>query len=228
MFKSDMMLQTGFRLVAILELLYEKNLSKTEIQNALFEKYKIKTSKETLKLDINTLLSAGFDIKKGNRGNSFRFALNKNFTMLKFDKNDVLKLSLIKDFALETLDFQTVNEIRKFYKKLAPFFREEQKNQILNFGFYNIINDNILNAAIEFNKNKNTCNIIYNSRSGGKKEAKAIIKNIIQRNKKVYIECIFEDRNDNVTLRLDNISNIKKSSTEIQNKKTFQKILNTL
>ena len=71
------MLHTGFRLIAILELLYEKNLSKTEIQNAIFEKYKIQISKETLKLDLNTLKEAGFEIKKGNRGNSFKFSLNK-------------------------------------------------------------------------------------------------------------------------------------------------------
>lgn len=217
------MLHTGFRLIAILELLYEKNLSKTEIQNAIFEKYKIQISKETLKLDLNTLKEAGFEIKKGNRGNSFKFSLNKNFAMLKFDRADALKLSLIKDFVLETADFQTVYNIRKFYKKISLFFNEDTKAQLLNFGFYNTIADNIIDAVIEFNKSENTCNITYNSRSGGKKETKAIIKNIIQRNKKVYVDCIFEDREDNVTLRLDNICNITKSTTEIPNKNIFQK-----
>lgn len=212
------MLQTGYRQIAILSLLYEQNLSKTEIIENLYLKYGITLSKETFKLDINTLAEAGFKIKRGHKGNDYKISLDKNFAMLKFSDADIFFFSLVKEYILEIGNFENIYRLKKFYKILSLFFREDARFLILNFKFLNFVDDEILDMLINFKKNQETCAIIYKSAEGQNKEKAGIIKDIIVRNGKIYVDCIFEDTKYIKTLRVDNIVKIEKSKAEILNR----------
>lgn len=212
------MLQTGYRQIAILSLLYEQNLSKTEIIENLYLKYGITLSKETFKLDINTLAEAGFKIKRGHKGNDYKISLDKNFAMLKFSDADIFFFSLVKEYILEIGNFENIYRLKKFYKILSLFFREDARFLILNFKFLNFVDDEILDMLINFKKNQETCTIIYKSAEGQNKEKAGIIKDIIVRNGKIYVDCIFEDTKYIKTLRVDNIVKIEKSKAEILNR----------
>lgn len=216
--KNITMLQTGYRQLAILSLLYEKNLSKAEIIENLYSKYGINLSKETFKLDINTLIEAGFKIKRGHKGNNYKISLDKNFTLLKFSEFDISFFSLIKEYLLEAGDFNDIYQLKKFYKKLLPFFQVDKQSLIMDFNFLNSVEDKILDALISFKKSQETCNLTYKSKDGQNKEKRGIIKDILVRNGKIYADCIFEDVNNNQTLRTDNITKAEKSETEMPNR----------
>lgn len=217
--KKDAMLQTGFRLIGILEALYEEDRAKSEIKDRLWQKYGIGNfSDETLKLDINSLIKAGFKIKRGTRKNGYKIHLDKNFVMMKLSHEDVCLLNAIKETVFEFGDYKKVLKLKSFYKKLSDFVCDEYRFELSDFKFFNSVNDKIIEALNDAIENNSFCVVIYNSSVGGNKEAEIFPEKIFMRNDKLYLSCYLKSGKTKIVFRTDNIKSVamteKRKETE--------------
>ncbi len=208
--ENRVILKTALRLVGIAEALFEKDQTKAEIKKWLFEKYNLAPSDETLKLDVNTLIKLGFEVKRGNKCNDFKLHLNKNFTMLKFSHKNAFILSALKNLALDIVNFSEVLKLKKFYEKILPFINEEHKTEISDFKHFSEINNQILKTVQEICEKRHICSLVYNSPARGKVEIVVRIEKIFVLNDKFYLQCIEEERGFETTLRLDCVLDVKK------------------
>ena len=207
--KNDRMLLTGFRLLAILKLLYEKDLQKKEIIDCLKKEFNISVSDETLKLDLNTLIKAGYKIKRGHKGNNYKLKLDKNFIMLRFTDSQSAFFSLLKDFALENLEYSEIYALKSFYNKLKNYFNENDFSKINNFGFFDIVQE--------------TCDIIYSSPQKGVVKLVTRLKKLNIKNNKLYVRCSNNYEDGEMLLRADNIKQVSKSEEKYRELKTDTK-----
>lgn len=223
--KSDY-LQTGFRLIKILEALYKNDLSKNEIKKYLQLECGFELSDETLKLDINTLIKAGFKIKRGTKSNSFKIHLDKNFTMLQLTEDDAYILKTAKDFVLDNLCADEIFKLKSFYQKLAPFIKEDYQALVFDFRFFDMVNEKIFEMLKKAVCDEEICSILYNSPEWGKKEYKILPKNISVVNGKLYLTSYEEYKTEQTTFRFDNILSVKKLENEnITNFTRYKKYL---
>ena len=221
--KNDRMLLTGFRLLAILKLLYEKDLQKKEIIDCLKKEFNISVSDETLKLDLNTLKKAGYKIKRGHKGNNYKLKLDKNFIMLKFTDSQSAFFSLLKDFALENLEYSEIYALNSFYNRLKNYFNENDFSKINNFGFFDVVNEKLIITINHFIQSQETCDIIYSSPQKGVVKLVTRLKKLDIKNNKLYVRCSNNYEDGEMLLRADNIKQVSKSEEKYRELKTDTK-----
>ena len=218
--KSGILL-TGLRLLYILELLIQKNASKDEVLNFVVEKAKIKNySKETLKLDINSLIKAGFKIKRKGARENFKYELEQTPKLLKFNKEELETLNFIKNAILEVLDYKEILEVKNFIYSNKEFF--ENNGHIFDFMGFNKVNSKIIEKAVYLIKTKTPSRIIYSSPKDGRKEFTGFLGEITIRGEKLYLSLYDDLIQKKLSLRLDNIKNIEETnfiSKKFKNKK---------
>ena len=80
---------TGFRLFILLQLLMQENKTKAEIFDYFEKNYPtLNMSPDILRLDINTLKMAGFEIITGDRSEKYRHSLKWNPLKIHLTKNE--------------------------------------------------------------------------------------------------------------------------------------------
>ena len=85
----------------------QKNYSKGEICELINAKYpNLNTSPDIIRLDINTLKSAGFDIEIGHKGNHYKYVLNWNPLNIKFTKSEIDIINQTKKSSQNKMVFQ--------------------------------------------------------------------------------------------------------------------------
>ncbi len=205
-------LVTGLRLLAILQILQKGEVAKNEIADFITKEFCIKEfSKETLKLDINTLIASGFEIKRKGSGEGFRYLLNKKILFRKFNKEETEILGLIKEAALELSDYKQILFVKSFFEDIRECFPCDFSSEILDFGFYNRVNPIIVKKIETLIKDKKCCKIIYDSPSKGKREIGGIPDKIVKRNGKLYLNCYAKKYDGKITLRVDNIMSVEET-----------------
>ncbi len=213
---------TGFRLIAVLISLFEKDLSKNEIIELLNKKYGFKNlSKETIKLDINTLIKAGFNITRGKRTNNYKYSLDKSFIKLKPDKNELLLLNSIKNTAFEFCGYDEILNLKSFFEKIP--FENAETSDLYNFKIFNSVNKEIVKELESAVKNNKTVSIIYNSPDKGETEMEFTPDKITFRNDKLYLEGISNIHDNYASLRADNIRKIIEIKDKTKEIKTSDK-----
>lgn len=212
-------LMTGYRLLCILAVLYENDASKKDLMEFFSKKYKIKDiSNETLKLDINTLIKAGFNLTRGNKTNNYKIHLEKDFVMQKLTNEDFLMLNVVKDSALDFLNYRQILNVRAFYKRISNYIYDDFNHNLYDFKFFNFINAKILKEIEKSIENKSFCVFIYDSPTKGKIEIDVYPEQIICRNNKIYISCYSKNFSGRVTFRADKIKAVKASKLKVKKK----------
>ena len=213
---------TGFRLIALLKLLFEKDLSKSELLELLNKKYNLSPSKETIKLDINTLINCGFEIKRGTKTNNYKYSLNKNFISLKLDKKEINFLNSIKNTVTELYNFEDILNLKSLFLKL-PFENGEETFELINFKIFNFVNGDIINKLKNaVNKDKSVV-ILYNSPEKGEIEIEIDLDKITYKKEKLYVEGYSNIHNNYASFRTDKIIKILKFKDGNKKFKKFSK-----
>lgn len=205
---------TGFRVLLILNMLLSEELSKNEI----LEKLKINPdyalnniTKETIRLDINTLKMAGFDIKNTGKSNNYRYKINWSPIKIKLSKKEMRVLLNTKKAVIGLAKFGYVLRLYKFLEKICKFLLDEKQiNELLNFESITNIDFQVLNELNALSKRKKEVLLLYNSPNSGIKEISIKLKEIKYSNKKVYITGISKDYPDKTVLRAEGIIKIIK------------------
>ncbi len=206
---EDWILITGFRLLKILELLNKKDAKKSEIKEYLKNILNKEVSDETLKLDINTLINSGFEIKRKHIDKQTHYCLSNKVKMFKLTKEETFILDSIKNASFDFLEWKKILFLKEFYKRIFEFAQDKRDLFIGDFDFFDSVNMGLVDKIEEGINKKLYCYILYNSYNNGIKEALVIPIQIIIRNHKLYMDYIKDDSKEVFTLRFDNIKSAK-------------------
>ncbi|MBQ3102088.1 WYL domain-containing protein [bacterium] len=217
---------TGLRLFLILQFLMQKRYSKSELCELINLKYpNLNINPDIIRLDINTLKSAGFDIEIGHKGNNYKYVLNWNPLKIKFTKSEVDIVNQAKKSIMDLCDWRLIINLFEIFKKIAKYIEDENiMEEFLNFGYFQDVDFNILN------KLKTACDrgykvkIVYSGTQGDRVIEAYSYKITHQKdNNKLYFWCftdIFENQ-DLIYLRLDKIKEIVQA-TKPKTKKIYE------
>ncbi|MBR1977526.1 WYL domain-containing protein [bacterium] len=207
---------SGLRLFLVLQFLMQKNYSKSEICELINEKYpSLNISPDIIRLDINTLKSAGFDIEVGHKGNNYKYVLNWNPLKIKFAKSEIDIINQTKKSIMDLCDWHLIIDLFEIFKKIANYIDDENiAEEFLNFGYFQDVNLDILNKLKTACDKQHKIKIIYASIQGDRAMEVHSYKITHQKdNNKLYFWCftdIFENQ-DLIYLRIDKIKEIIKT-----------------
>lgn len=198
---------TGFRVLFLLDLLLEAPRTKEEIINELSRNPLIETaSKETVRLDLNTLKNAGFEIKNLGKKGSYRYKIYQSPIKFKLTKKELKVLSQTKDAILKLSNWEYILKLYKVFEKISELIEdEEEKNELLNFRYFSNIDFKLLGELNALTKRKKTVILLYNSPNSGLKEILIKLKEIKYTGSKLHIIGTSKEYPDNTVLRADNI-----------------------
>ncbi len=214
---------TGLRLFLILQFLMQKKYSKSEICKLINTKYpNLNISPDIVRLDINTLKSAGFNIVTGHKGNNYKYVLNWNPLKIKFTKSEIDIINQTKKSIMDLCDWRLIINLFEIFKKIAKYIEDEKiTEEFLNFGYLQSVNFDILNKLKTCCDRKYVVKIIYSGTYGDRAIEAHSYKITHQKdNNKLYFWCftdIFENQ-DLIYLRMDKIKEIVKITKPKENK----------
>jgi len=203
---------TGFRVLYLLDLLLKNALSKNEILTALNNSPNIlNATKETVRLDLNTLKSAGFVIENTGKSNGYKYKINWCPIKIKLTKREMRVLENTRNAALSLAGWEYIVSLYGVFKKISNFIEDdEQINELLNFDRFVNIDFHILKELNALTKRKKEIILLYNSPGSGKKEIKIKLKEIRYENNKLYLKGYSELYPDCTVLNVENILKIIK------------------
>lgn len=217
---------TGLRLFLILQFLMQKKYSKSELCKLINIKYpNLNINPDIVRLDINTLKSAGFDIEIGHKGNDYKYALNWNPLKIKFTKSEIDIINQTKKSIMDLCDWRLIIDLFEIFKKIAKYIENENlMEEFLNFGYFQDVNFDILNKLKLCCDRQYKVKIVYSGTCGDRIiEANSYKITHKKDNNKLYFWCftdIFENQ-DLIYLRLDKIKEIVKV-TKPKTKKIYE------
>ena len=224
---------TGFRVLLLLDLLLEAPQTKDEIINKLLKNPLVETvSKETIRLDLNTLKSAGFEIENLGRASGYKYKINWSPIKFKLTKKELKVLSRTKDAVLKLSNWEYILALYKVFEKISGLIEDDEAvYELLNFRYFSNIDFQILKELNALTKRKKTIVLLYNSPNSGTKEIQIKLKEIKYTGSKLHLIGTSEKYPDNTVLRVDNILKIikivRKDEEEIKKvriKKTIYKV----
>lgn len=226
---------TGLRLFLILQFLMQKNYSKSEICELINKKYpNLNISPDIIRLDINTLKSAGFDIEIGHKGNNYKYVLNWNPLRIKLTKSEIEIINQTKKSIMDLCDWHLIIDLFEIFKKIAKYIDDENiMEEFLNFGYFQDVNFDILNKLKICCDKQHKIKIVYSGTYGDRIIEAYSYKITHQKdNNKLYFWCftdIFENQ-DLIYLRMDKIKEIieitKPKTKKIYEPKLCKYVLN--
>ena len=225
MLEDEKTLQTGLKLILLLEFLYNGDCAKDEILSSFTKFYNIKISQETLKLYVNTLLEAGFKIKRGNRKNNFKMHLEKDFSLLKLTQKELILLDSVKNYVFEAMDINKIIALKSFYERLLPLTDENGAAILKNFRFFNLINKRVLNSILKLNNTGKQVKVRYISPKRGVVEITCKLNGASFIEGKLYLRCATEYLKEDMMLRADNIYGIFKTEEQQSKKEAVEEKL---
>ncbi len=216
---------TGFRVLFLLDLLLKAPLTKTDMVNELSKNpYVSNVSKETVRLDLNTLKSAGFEIQNLGRGKDYKYKINWSPIKFGITKKELRVLSRTKDAVIKLSDPFYIIKLYKLFEKISKAVEDENAVfELLNFRYFLDINFQILNELYILTNRKKTVLLLYNSPNLGKKEIPVKLKEIKYTGSKLHLIGTSEKYPDNTVLRVDNIVKIIKILSKKEEKELLQK-----
>lgn len=217
---------TGFRVLFLLDLLLNTPLSKDEIISKLSSNpYITNISKETVRLDLNTLKAAGFEIENTGKAQNYKYKINWSPIKIKFTKKELNVLINARNAILKLSDWEYIVNLYCLFEKISKFIKDEDEiNELMDFGYFLNVDFKILKELNALTKRKKEILLLYNSPNSGKKEIAIKLKEIKYNDSKLYLTGTSKDYPDNTILRVDNVLNIIKILKESKTgKKSPQK-----
>lgn len=203
---------TGYRLFFILQLLMQGAVSKEEILEEINRNASIiKVSSDTIRLDINTLKMAGFEIVTGDKSQGYKYFLNWNPLKIDFSLSEIRVLNQVKRAVIELCDWEFIINLYEVFQKISKFIKDDKVvNDFLNFGYFLNIDFRILKQLNAYCKNGNSIKIIYKSPNSGEKIIDIICKKIVYKedSKKLHLWGDSPQYKGLTYLRIDNILRI--------------------
>ena len=209
---------TGLRLFVLLQLLMQKDQTKAEIFEYFKNNYKnLNISTDILRLDINTLRTAGFDIVAGEKKDNYKYSLKWNPLKINFDKNEINILNQIKTLIIQSADLDKIMDLYNLFEKISKFINDENtKERFLNFGYFHNVNFNLLRKLIAYCEKQQCIEILYNSPNSGEKNISLKCYKIIhdKNTNKIHLWCFANGYNEGklAYFRVENIIKISKNS----------------
>ena len=127
-------------MLLLLQLLMQGPLSKEDIIKSVEQNEYIKEiSPDTIRLDINTLKNAGFEIENSIIGDKYVYILKSNPLEIKFSKEELNTLNRIKQVALDLWNWKDIISLYETLEKICHFINDEEiKNSILNWAIIHV------------------------------------------------------------------------------------------
>ncbi len=160
--------RTGYRILLVLQLLMQHEASKEDIIKAVSKTLCSKeVSADTVRLDINTLKSAGFFVECKEAGKNSCYRLAQNPISIKLLKSEILAINQIKEAVFELEDWKYIFNLYKVFEKISKFIEEEEfKNKILDFKYFSSIDFSLLRELDYHCSKKHEIAVLYNSPLG--------------------------------------------------------------
>jgi len=203
---------TGYRLFFILQLLIQGPVSKEEILAEINKNGSIgEVGEDTIRLDINTLKSAGFEIITGGKSDGYKYFLDWNPLKIDFDRSELVVFNRAKRAVLELCDWEFIANLHEVFLKISKFVKDERAaSDFLNFGYFSSIDFEILKQLKTACKNRNLIKVLYLSPNSGEKAIDIFCEKITYKrdSKKLHLWGMSPQYEDGVYLRVDNILKI--------------------
>lgn len=203
---------TGYRLFFILQLLMQGGVSKTEILEKINENALIaKVSPDTIRLDINTLKAAGFEITTAGKSLGYKYFLHWNPLKINFTASEIRAFNQSKRVLMDLCEWQTIMNVYEVFARIAKFIKDDKMAQeFMNFDYFSNVDFRILKQLNVCCKNNNSIKITYNSPRSGDKTIEIVCKEIVYKKeqRKLYLWGISPQYKGLTYLRIDKISKI--------------------
>ena len=198
---------TGFRTLILLDLLLREPLTKGEIIERLSKNpYITNISKETLRLDINTLKAAGFEIQNTGKANKYRYKINWSPIQFNLTRKELNVLLRTKEALIKLSNWEYIVRLYGLFEKITPLIKDENDiNELMNFHQFSNIDFKTLKELNALSAKKKEVILLYNSPNSGIKEIQIKLKGIKYNGSKLYITGISKNYTGSTILRADNI-----------------------
>ncbi|MBE7706262.1 MAG: hypothetical protein E7Z91_03345 [Cyanobacteria bacterium SIG30] len=205
---------TGYRILFILQLLTQGPISKKEITESIKNNPYLKNiSTDTIRLDINTLKSVGFEIEHTDDNNEKKYILLTNPLQISLTDSEIKTLNQIKTAAIELWDWKNIIKLYKTFEKVTKFIKDKnQVEEIMNFGYFMQIDFKLLEELNKYCRLKNVITLLYNSPKNGIMPIKIKTHNIVhdKNTNKLYLIGQFENYNYLSYLRIEKIIKVER------------------
>lgn len=203
---------TGVRGLVLLGLLSVKPRTLDELKRAFVDCgiMSEKNSKDTIRIDINTLQYAGCVITKGTKKNGYKYTLKEHPYVVEFDEEEINFLKRSYNKAKKDLDIIKLLHFDDFFTKLANFVQNEKiREQILGISEFKHYDKDLL-RDVYFACGKNyQLNLEYVRPSTNLKVYKNITaQKLVVQNNKVYLYGFDNDIKKSTVLNFKRIKRI--------------------
>lgn len=202
---------TGYRILIILKALMQKRHTVDELvkvveNNKLINKV---TSKDTIRIDLNTLKRAGCKISRPSKANDYNYELISHPFTFKMNNKELKTLLRLRDKLTQDMEWEDILILNEIYKKIASLtFNEELIYEIEN-------SKPLINVDIKLLKEISNptimgkkVQIIYNSPEFGQEELDIVPQKVTFENGKLYLWCFSYKYGMNSLLNIERITKI--------------------
>lgn len=189
----NLMSLTGYRTLVILDLLMESPKSVDEINDYFFNHQYIKEkfSNDTIRIYINSLRAAGFEITRANKSNGNKYELISHPFDFEIPLSQVKSLIKLHKNFYDKIEIEQVLDCRKLFAKIYHLIKDEKvKNMLLHSSpFVTTIDEGVLNELIKLCKLKSNSQImmLYKSPRSGEKRIEIIPDKLSFKSEKLYL-----------------------------------------
>ncbi|MBQ9246179.1 WYL domain-containing protein [bacterium] len=203
---------TGYRILLLLRVLIQKSCTVDELvdvvsNNPYVNKY---ASKDTIRMDINTLKAAGCVITRPSKANNYKYELLKHPFVFSLSDSELQTLINVRELLAKNLTIDEIFVLNTLYSKIINLTFDEDKidfiknsSPLINIDkeIYNeLSNPNILNKKLL---------IKYKSPKFGEEKFYIIPLKILYENEKVYLQCFNYKYNSVGLLNVERILKIE-------------------
>ncbi len=157
--------QTGFRVLTILKLLMEDAKTKDELLRSVNAcPYVNEISKDTIKLDISTLKSLGFEIKTIESSGLKKYQLKFSPLKINLTKSQVGAINQIKRAVISLWEWRYIIALYRTLDKISKFVKDKElADEILDFQYFLRIDFELLKELDCLAQKKSEVTLKYNS-----------------------------------------------------------------
>ncbi len=202
---------TGYRALLILKALMQAPCSLNELieilkTNSVTNKA---VSKDTIRITLNTLKSAGCKFSRPNKTNGFKYSLEYHPFCLTLSNEEIFAFTQLRNIVCENLNWQSIIKINNLYEKIIQLTENsEQIETINNTKVLCNVNENILQELSNPKLAGKKLKIKYLSSQNGLETLDIIPFKFVYENKKMYLWCYIFKYSSNTLLKIENIKEI--------------------
>lgn len=202
---------TGYRTLLILKVLLEKGRTVNELieilkSNKITQK---SVSKDTLRITLNTLKTAGCDIARPSKSNGYTYSITNHPFFLKLSSEDINSLIFVRDKFSNELSWQKVIVLNNLYEKLISLTNDEASvNLIEDSKPFNNINLNLLREIADLKLKGKKVHVTYSSPKYGEENFAIVPQRISYENGKLYLWCYSFKYNKMSILNIERLKKI--------------------